>query len=213
MIKKMGGWKTPLLRIQLIVLILSKTPLFRVVSQGALRTLRGMSMRLVLAAVFTMSLFPVGTAIAAPPSPDPIPAQIASLPWAKNHAETPVPQSQAQITITAKYDKPGLIADTDVCYIGLARTDWGTALEKSLHGRKVAYTKVRTFSEGDLKYCRGQGEVLKADKEGFDFRLDLEWQYVDGRKGRFNEKVRGSWVRGQIFKKDGFTIVIQVSVP
>ena len=176
------------------------------------RTLHRMSIRLLLAAL-TMSLFLGRVALAVPPSADPIPAQIASLPWAKSHAEIPVPAAQAQIAIKATYGKPGLITDTDVIYMALARSDWGTALEKSLHGRKVAYTKVRSFSGGDLKYCRGQGEVIKADKAGFDFRLELDWRFVDGRKGKFKETFRCAWGKEQSFTKDGFTVALQVAVP
>jgi len=172
-----------------------------------------MRTHLFLAAVLTILLVGAGDCLAVPQASDPIPAQIASLPWAKSHAEFPVPVAQAQIAIKATYGKPGLITDSDVIYIALARTDWGTALEKSLHGRKVAYTRVRSFSGGDLKTCKGQGEVIKADQTGFVFRLDLEWRFVDGRKGRFSETFRGRWVREQTFQKDGFAVTLQVNAP
>ena len=127
--------------------------------------------------------------------------------------EIPVPASEARIAVKATYAKPGLIQDTDICYIGIARTDWGTALEKSLHGPKATGVKVRTFSGGDMKYIKGQGEVLKADQTGFDFELDLSWVYSNGQKGRFRATFRCPWAKQQTFKKDGFTITLQVLVP
>ena len=114
--------------------------------------------------------------------------------------------------MTAHYSNPNVVTDSDTSYVSIHPYRW--IVDKN--GNKIG---VGEGSEGHGccrdgmdRWCNGAGEFEKANQNGFDYHLDLDWQ-IDGQSQKtFNETFHCRWVGKQTFKKNGFTITITVNL-